>query len=132
MPTLWDNLDRLNGDTVTKPYRQLWYPGDHGAIGGGGNLRDMPDVTLGWIAEGAMRAGLELQAEPLADMTSKANPLGELRSSDTKPSISTRFMRLWKRDRAAPDAATDLSPAALERLSKDADYRPKTLEPYWP
>ena len=132
MPTLWDNLDRLNGDTVTRPYRQLWYPGDHGAIGGGGNLRDMPDVTLGWIAEGATRAGLELQADLLAHMTSKAKPLGALRSSDAKPNLVTRFMRLWKRDRAAPDAATDLSPAALERLSKDEGYRPKTLEPYWP
>lgn len=132
MPTLWDNLDRLNEGHVTRPYRQEWFPGDHGAVGGGGNLRDMPDATLAWIAKGAVRAGLALDEPVLDDMTDQANALGALTSSDNPPGLLTRLMRLWSKDRDAPESATDLSPQAIERMAKDDDYRPKTLEPYWP
>lgn len=131
-PTLWENLDRLNAGKVTRPYRQSWFPGDHGAVGGGGNLRDMPDATLRWVAEGALRAGLEMRADEFATMTDQANPLGALRSSDAPYSLLTRILRLSSRDREPPEAADDLSPETLERLAKMPDYRPKTLKPYWP
>jgi uncharacterized protein (DUF2235 family) len=132
MPTLWENLDQLNTDKVTRPYRQSWFPGDHGAVGGGGNLRDMPDATLRWVAEGALRAGLEMRADEFGEMTSQANALGALRSSDADPSFLTRIMGWWSSDRDPPERAGDVSPEALERLAKRPEYRPKSLEPYWP
>lgn len=35
-PALWRNVAALNAGAVGEPYRQLWFVGDHGAVGGGG------------------------------------------------------------------------------------------------
>lgn len=68
-PTLWDNLDELNASRGTTsaadaaPYQQKWFPGVHGAVGGGGDRRGLSDAALEWIWEGAQAAGLEFNAE---------------------------------------------------------------------
>jgi len=41
-------------------YRQLWFPGDHGSVGGGGDMTGLSDHTLEWIAEGAVSNGASL------------------------------------------------------------------------
>jgi uncharacterized protein (DUF2235 family) len=44
-PTLWSNVNDLNSDkgfspySPDAPYQQRWFPGVHGAVGGGGPLR---------------------------------------------------------------------------------------------
>lgn len=131
-PTLWENLSDLNAKDVAKAYEQSWFQGVHGSIGGGGNIRDVSDITLGWITEGAMRSGLEIEAGVLKDMTSFSNVMGSLDGSDKPPSLLTRIMRLGSRDRKAPLEASELSPEVIERMAKDTDYRPGTLKPYWP
>ncbi len=131
-PTLWENIDELNDQSAAKAYEQRWFQGVHSAIGGGGDIRDVADITLKWLAEGAVRAGLEVDATVLDRMTDKANIEGSLEASTDAPSLGTRVMRFWLRDREPPDSADELSPEVIERMEKDANYRPKTLEPYWP
>ncbi|MAP95285.1 MAG: hypothetical protein CMK07_10080 [Ponticaulis sp.] len=60
-PTLWEpgKLTRLNGAQMggDRPYQQLWFAGDHGSVGGGGDLTGLSDITLEWIADGARQNG---------------------------------------------------------------------------
>ncbi len=64
-PTLWDNLDALNAmrgadaAAADAPYQQVWFPGVHGSVGGGGERRGLSDAALVWIWDGARQAGLE-------------------------------------------------------------------------
>lgn len=41
-------------------YQQLWFPGDHGSVGGGGDVTGLSDHALAWIAEGACSNGARL------------------------------------------------------------------------
>lgn len=69
-PTLWDNVDVLNQAQGTQssdpkaPYQQQWFPGDHGSIGGGGDIEGLSDAGLEWIVDGAREAGLNVDAMP--------------------------------------------------------------------
>ena len=54
-PTLWPNVIKLNAalgfdhSTGNAPYQQKWFPGDHGSVGGGGNIRGLSDRALQWV-----------------------------------------------------------------------------------
>jgi len=42
----WDNLYELNArqpDGAVLPYQQLWFPGDHGSVGSGGDITGLSD-----------------------------------------------------------------------------------------
>lgn len=45
-PTLWSNLDALNAGRPDLPYREAHFPGDHGAVGGGGELTGLSSLAL--------------------------------------------------------------------------------------
>ena len=65
-PTLWTNLDSLikasgfSGKLDEAPYQQVWFPGTHSSVGGGGERRGLSDQALDWVLDGARLAGLEL------------------------------------------------------------------------
>lgn len=69
-PTLWTNIEVLNteaghkGDYNDAPYQQVWFPGNHGSVGGGGERRGLSDQALDWILEGAKKCGLEFDHGP--------------------------------------------------------------------
>ncbi|MFW6300369.1 MAG: DUF2235 domain-containing protein, partial [Oceanicaulis sp.] len=64
-PTLWDDQSleelrtRAKDDPARRaeedgpPYQQVWFPGDHGSVGGGGDICGLSDYALQWVAEGA-------------------------------------------------------------------------------
>ncbi|MEO0828913.1 MAG: DUF2235 domain-containing protein, partial [Pseudomonadota bacterium] len=61
-PTLWSNLDDLNDHhgrykSGATRYLQEWFPGDHGIVGGGGRERQIGNLALQWILDGAQDAG---------------------------------------------------------------------------
>lgn len=142
-PTLWENLDELNRlrgadpESVDAPYQQMWFPGIHGSVGGGGERRGLSDQALDWIWDGARFAGLHLDASPgshlyrlapahneqLANTAIGFNPIGfllaQLPKADRKP---------------GPGRLSEVSPIARrrwrersERLPEARDYRPGTL-----
>lgn len=59
-PTLFDpdKLAQLNGDAPDRPYREMWFPGVHGTVGGALLAEEdgLGNATLDWIAEGAETA----------------------------------------------------------------------------
>lgn len=67
--TLADGLDALNQergfavDDAKAPYQERWFPGVHGAVGGGGDIRGLSDAALSWVLQGAKQAGLRLDTE---------------------------------------------------------------------
>jgi hypothetical protein len=129
-PALWDNLDELNqgGDS----YQQSWFPGDHGSVGGGGDVVGLSSAALLWIIEGAQAQGLAFDPLLLAAHADKRDSLAALRNMSKPPGwlngIFARGARVGPADRAL------LAPSTIERLSYEAKtagwtpYRPKTLE----
>ncbi|MDF0599442.1 DUF2235 domain-containing protein [Psychromarinibacter sp. C21-152] len=134
MPALWDNLDDLNGDRegVARDYQQLWFPGDHSAIGGGGDNKAFSAKTLEWVAEGATRQGLRFNTAMLDELTEPADAFGDVRGSTEPPSWLGRVLRWSSADRDPPDHRGVLAEFTTLRLNEDRSYRPKTLEPFWP
>lgn len=44
-----------------RSYQERWFPGVHGAVGGGGPRRGLSDGALEWVLEGARQCGLVLR-----------------------------------------------------------------------
>ena len=128
-PTLWTNLDELNkGDTgPERPYQQLWFPGDHGSVGGGGDITGLSDNTLVWVAEGAQKMGLQFTPGTLESFRQRIDDFAPLHNrSEPKKSMLGKLASLGDRDGLT--AVLDISGNARRRW-KEADpaYRPGTL-----
>jgi len=131
-PALWDNLDRLNGDAegAERPIQQLWFAGDHTAIGGGGGLYGLSSITLDWVAEGARAAGLALDEAMLAEMTQGGDPLAPI-SGIARAGLLVWVLRLLQADRTgiggAPVICTNIAPPARSRAEAMPGYHPVTI-----
>ena len=125
-PTLWDNLDALNAETGAGRYAQMWFPGDHASVGGGGEARALSDGALIWIAEGAAERGLALDPAALAEWRAGCDPLGPLRAS-RGGGLMDALLELAPAERAGPGRISDVAEAALARFRADPSYRPAAL-----
>lgn len=101
-PTLWTPDESHDPETV----QQAWFPGDHGSVGGGGDITGLSDAALLWIAEGALEAGLEyspLPDTPLRTARPDHRAALENISSAARKGGLTSFItrRLPKKDRLA-------------------------------
>jgi uncharacterized protein (DUF2235 family) len=141
-PTLWTNLDSLNnasgfsGELGEAPYQQVWFPGTHSSVGGGGERRGLSDQALDWVLDGARVAGLELDHS------------GHSRIFELKPDYSEHLENslsngtLYKIMNAISAADRLPGPARVEEVSLSAkrrwklaasflkdnkEYRPPTL-----
>ncbi len=129
-PALWDNLDALNAEAAARgrPYRQEWFPGDHGSVGGGGPVTALSMGALAWIAEGAAAAGLALDPAATSAWRAGIDPLGPLAARGDLPrSLAHRLMGVGARDRRGPDHARDVAEATALRWRADPGYRPAPL-----
>lgn len=127
-PTLWDNLDALNAlREGGQPYRQEWFPGDHGSVGGGGPVTALSHGALSWIAEGAVTAGLELCDGSLGEWQATSDPLGPLTTQRGRPGLLDRLLALGARDRVGPADPAMLAMATRIRWRTDPGYRPRSL-----
>ena len=123
-PTLWDNLDTLNGG-VAGAYAQRWFPGDHGSVGGGGAVTALSDDALLWVAEGAAAAGLGLDPAAVAAWARARDWRGPLAAR--RPGLLRRLLNLDCADRNGPARPGEVSEAAARRWRGDPDYRPAAL-----
>ncbi|MDB5453040.1 MAG: Peptidoglycan binding domain protein [Caulobacteraceae bacterium] len=133
VPTLWENVPALNtnahADTLPyqkRPYQQRWFPGVHGAVGGGG-ASPVSLAPLLWIAEGAARAGLALDPTQIEWLKSKTDPTADF--DQEKMDLGSMAMRLvgakW---RDGPEDLDEISEAAKARMHGLATYDPHSLE----
>ena len=135
-PTLWDNIDELNegyGDGTN--YQQVWFPGDHGSVGGGGDIQGLSSAAFLWIMEGAQKQGLAIDEAWLIEASKSIDHLAPLRNSSRPPGWLDRISRVG--DREGPQQASFLAETTRLRLAHEvkgegwAPYRPKTLERIW-
>lgn len=137
-PAMWGNLDDLNArasidGSISPKYQQVWFPGDHGSVGGGGDIRGLSNNALLWIAEGAMECGLELEPKFLQRVAEEIDYRAALcNQSEPETGFFSWLMSMKMVDRKGPSHMTDLAEAARRRwreslLPGNAPYRPGSL-----
>src|SRR5436190_4854355 len=122
VPTLWSNLEILSaaenaagksyGD---RAYQQVWFPGGHGSIGGGGPDVGVSVTPLLWIAEGAARAGLEFDQKMLGVFAQERNDIADF--SAESHDLASEIIRLGGMAARMP------GPATLDEISDSAKNR---------
>lgn len=140
-PALWsDKLDRMNRtalevdeetslDPATRadwPYRQEWFPGDHGSVGGRGDRLGLSAFAFDWVAEGAQKAELCMDNAKLAQVREGRN-IREALVNQSRLGLLARVLRLRPFDRDGPTRVVDVSQTAIDRIACDPAYQPKTL-----
>lgn len=133
VPTLWNNVDTLNSQNLetTARYQQLWFPGTHGTIGGGGPRRGISNATMYWIASGARDQGLVFN-EKLEALRNGIDPGEFLDNKPGKPGLLTRLMALDSADRHPFDDPKNVAWLTRRRfhqtdLPDGTPYNPPTL-----
>lgn len=130
LPTLWANICALEAERPGA-YREQWFPGEHGSVGGGGDVTDLSDAGLHWIAEGARDAGLQLDDAWYQGLAHTTDPCGLLTCMRAPGrSLGRRILGFRPADRTGVMHAAHVSETAVIRW-RDAEppYRPPTLAP---
>ncbi|MEX0861107.1 MAG: DUF2235 domain-containing protein [Cucumibacter sp.] len=132
VPSLWENLATLNeASRAPDRYLQLWFPGDHGSVGGGGDITGLSAAALAWMLEGASAQGLAFDPGVRERIVAGQDALAALRNSSKPPG----FMEaIYSRGaRKGPDRVADVAESTVLRFQYEAKqagwkpYRPKTL-----
>ena len=130
-PALWSNLDDLNARQPERdrPYRQEWFPGDHGSIGGGGDIVGLSSYSLSWIVEGAEAAGFRVDPVAVQRARELQDFSAPLSSKSARRSAILSLLSRWAADREGPKRLDEVSGCARERWSGalEPPYRPATL-----
>lgn len=141
--TVFRHTDLCASDLIGAPspastVRQVWFPGDHGCVGGGGEDHEDPshpsakrpfaDAALAWMIDET--PGLKIDREKLGLAPNALAPM---------PLAKGRYRRRLSKaaepgpqDRRTPDlrplcAVSDIHASALERWRVEATYRPDNL-----
>lgn len=125
-PTLWPNFEALNDSlgftsaASDAPYQQKWFPGNHGSVGGGGDIRGLSDRALVWILDGAEKMGLEVDRD-------RQSPLFALAPDDLAPLANMRPVKPSLMERVEEAVLTraprEHGPVKLEEVSDSAMRR---------
>lgn len=136
-PSLWKNLQDLNARSqrLDAPYQQMWFAGDHGSIGGGGDVRGLSAITHGWIAEGAINQGLEMNTERLDEVAALCDPSDPVHNKPKSAAMMAVTQWLLE-DRGGPTEASDVHASVVDKIRLGASqsggpYRPGTLKAVW-
>lgn len=133
--TLAEGLEGLNRergfapDDLKAPYQERWFPGVHGAVGGGGDIRGLSDAALSWVLQGAKQAGLRLDTEKGTRIHGFApDPNAPLQNvTGSKPGLMDKVAA----DRSGPRHAWQVHASAQRRWAGltlgTPRYQPRTL-----
>jgi uncharacterized protein (DUF2235 family) len=130
-PTLWTNLPELIAEQPGSDlaYLQHWFPGVHGAVGGGGDIKGLSNATALWVAEGAMAQGLAFDEAALDGLRNGIDPLAPLDNHSASKGLVWRLLAGFAEDRKGPAKAETVSAPARVRWRKARPpYRPETLD----
>jgi uncharacterized protein (DUF2235 family) len=133
-PAPWQNLAALNATPGREGnYVQHWFPGDHGSVGGGGEIAGLYIRALAWVMEGAVEQGLALEEGVIDNWNGLADPLAALHNTAKPDGFVDRYLYRHgpRRGPTTPDGT--LANTTRERLlhgRKDSSwlpYRPASL-----
>jgi len=113
-----------NPDAPNQKLRQVWFPGEHGCIGGGTTAyRGLSDTVLKWMLDQISDLELKLEFEP--DAIEDIKPDYKI-PFQNKPGFYKLAGIKW---RQVGDTIDDLHESAIKRLeSLDIDYSPENLK----
>lgn len=138
-PTLWSNLGQLNfdrgkaPDDADAPYQEVWFPGTHGSVGGGGPIRGLSDQALDWIWDGARMAGLRLDTSSSSRIYGLLPSLGaDLDNRGPATGMKSKFLRKLGKRSVLPEEDRRPGPSALHQVSITAQRRWLDMEAYRP
>jgi hypothetical protein len=129
-PTLWTNIDAFNTHGAPPRVAQAWFPGDHGGVGGGADVRGLSNCALLWVLEGAEQMGLALDREPgsvLSGAMAEIDPIGAALAGNSGASLLDLMGSRW---RAGLARFEDLHETARLRWLGNQSYRPAPLAPF--
>lgn len=144
--TLWGNLEQANrrahkeaGDERSieeylvaedRAFAEVWFPGTHGAVGGGGEVRGLSDNALLWVLEGARRAGLRADATSQSKVYRLAPtamaPLDNTNDDGLMENLSElrKALPFGQFVRVGPKHMSEVSRSAIIRYAAPAKYLP--------
>jgi uncharacterized protein (DUF2235 family) len=128
-PTLWSNLERFNTPGATPRVEQMWFPGDHGGVGGG-MARGLSNCALMWVLEGAERAGLALAREPGSVISGCLAEIDPIYCAIPRLKPFSVLSLAGARWRKGLERIEDVHEAAVLRWAANPDYRPGPLAPF--
>ena len=131
-PALWCNLDGQNGlnkgdRSPKRRFRQEWFPGDHGSVGGGGDRIGLSNIALIWVAIGAMRDGLAFDRDRLREICRKRDVTAPRHAHIARMSVWGILSSGGTCYRSGPSEPLHVARATLRRLRLVPDYRPRPL-----
>jgi uncharacterized protein (DUF2235 family) len=136
-PVLLGGLDPLNAaagcasEDLKAPYQERWFPGMHGSVGGGGDIRGLSDDALAWVLAGAKAQDLELDTAAGTRIHSFAPDALAPLDNTAKQEFS--LTGLIQADRRGPEHVWQVSESAKRRWRTPAEkldgnpYRPGAL-----
>jgi len=138
--TLWNDVDTRNVeagyalDDPKRPFQQVWFPGVHGGVGGGGDVRGLSDQAFEWVMDGAREKGLSLNTSEMSKIFGfQPDALAALKNvSNPRKTLNYYVMRLMRKIiRVGPQALHEVSPSAIIRWGAPKDMLPEK-KPYRP
>lgn len=128
-PTLFANLDELNrergktSDDPDAPFKEVWAPGNHGSVGGGGDIVGLSHASLLYMCGQMQKAGVAFHQAALAQVSAGIDVTVSLDndSQGTLGVLSRIFLN--QKDRGGPLALHEVAPGTLERWRLDPAYR---------
>ncbi|MEP6518569.1 DUF2235 domain-containing protein [Microcoleus vaginatus] len=114
---------KKNPDAPNQKLRQVWFPGEHGCIGGGTPAsRGLSDTVLKWMLDQITDFELKLEFEPEAIKDIQPDYKAPFKND---PGFFKLAGIKW---REVGETIEDLHESVIERLEKSQDYRPKNLQ----
>lgn len=142
--TLWDNIpDRNNevgfdGTPGEAPFQQVWFPGVHGSVGGGGERRGLSDQTLDWVLDGARAQGLDLDSSASSVIYDLQPNYREHLANSADQGWMTWAMNKFSAADRTPGPNADMGEVSVStqrrwhapknELPEKKEYRPGTLD----
>ncbi len=139
-PTAWTNLGDLNGAARSSPedsplYDQVWFPGDHASVGGGGTVNGLWQAALVWVVEGALSRGLSIDEAKLNEYRDDIDYEASVNTA-RRFGLSSISLRRW-RIGPAGQSPSEVSEVGQLRIKAPAAelyekrlYRPPPLQTY--
>ncbi len=128
-PALWKNVSDFNAPDQPHRVEQKWFPGDHGAVGGGASTQALSAGPLLWIADGAERAGLVFDRGEGSILWQAQNDLDAIHGPLRDGSWFNLNFLLGLSWRQGVGDIEDVHDYARQRWAHNRRYRPRPLRP---